>query len=159
MKSIKMFAISFILFITLMLSQVGLAYAQTGLFFNEDGEYVVPADTDNRMFYLVQDEAGNKNVKLKVENGVMKVTFALTGTGYDYLRLGTIEEAAAADPSEYTGYEEIDGKYTYTLEIPELDNELTLAAHAVKSGNWYEHKLIVYSSEERKNEIEKESTH
>lgn len=156
MKSIKMFAISFILFITLMLSQVGLAYAQTGLFFNEDGEYVVPADTDNRMFYLVQDEAGNKNVKLKVENGVMKVTFALTGTGYDYLRLGTIEEAAAADPSEYTGYEEIDGKYTYTLEIPELDNELTLAAHAVKSGNWYEHKLIVYSSEERKNEIEKE---
>lgn len=156
MKSIKMFAISFILFITLMLSQVGLAYAQTDLFSNEDGEYVLPADTDNRMFYLVQDEAGNKNVKLKVENGVMKVTFALTGTGYDYLRLGTIEEAAAADPSEYTGYEEIDGKYTYTLEIPELDNELTLAAHAVKSGNWYEHKLIVYSSEERKNEIEKE---
>ena len=156
MKSIKMFAISFILFITLMLSQVGLAYAQTDLFSNEDGKYVLPADTDNRMFYLVQDEAGNKNVKLKVENGVMKVTFALTGTGYDYLRLGTIEEAAAADPSEYTGYEEIDGKYTYTLEIPELDNELTLAAHAVKSGNWYEHKLIVYSSEERKNEIEKE---
>ena len=156
MKSIKMFAISFILFITLMLSQVGLAYAQTDLFSNEDGEYVLPADTDNRMFYLVQDEAGNKNVKLKVENGVMKVTFALTGTGYDYLRLGTIEEAAATDPSEYTGYEEIDGKYTYTLEIPELDNELTLAAHAVKSGNWYEHKLIVYSSEERKNEIEKE---
>ena len=156
MKSIKMFAISFILFITLMLSQVGLAYAQTGLFFNEDGEYVVPADTDNRMFYLVQDEAGNKNVKLKVENGVMKVTFALTGTGYDYLRLGTAEEAVAADSSEYISYEEIDGKYTYTLEIPELDNELTLAAHAVKSGNWYEHKLIVYSSEERKNEIEKE---
>ena len=156
MKSIKKFAISFILFITLILSQVGLAYAQTDLFSNEDGEYVLPADTDNRMFYLVQDETGNKTVKLKVQDGVMKVTFALTGTGYDYLRLGTAEEAAAADPSEYTGYEEIDGKYTYTLEIPELDNELTLAAHAVKSGNWYEHKLIVYSSEERKNEIEKE---
>ena len=156
MKSIKKFAISFILFITLILSQVGLAYAQTDLFSNEDGEYVLPADTDNRMFYLVQDETGKKNVKLKVENGVMKVTFALTGTGYDYLWLGTAEEAAAADPSEYAEYEEIDGKYTYTLEIPELDNELTLAAHAVKSGNWYEHKLIVYSSEERKNEIEKE---
>ena len=156
MRRIKMFAVSFILFFTLIFSQVGLAYAETGLFFNEDGEYVVPADTDNRMFYLVQDEAGNKNVKLKVENGVMKVTFALTGTGYDYLRLGTAEEAVAADSSEYISYEEIDGKYTYTLEIPELDNELTLAAHAVKSGNWYEHKLIVYSSEERKNEIEKE---
>ena len=156
MKGIKKFAISFILFITLILSQVGLAYAQTDLFSNEDGEYVLPADTDNRMFYLVQDETGNKTVKLKVEKGVMKVTFALTGTGYDYLWLGTAEEAAAADPSEYTGYEEIDGKYTYTLEIPELDKELALAAHAVKSGNWYEHKLIVYSSEERKNEIEKE---
>lgn len=156
MRRIKMFAVSFILFFTLIFSQVGLAYAETGLFFNEDGEYVVPADTDNRMFYLVQDEAGNKNVKLKVENGVMKVTFALTGTGYDYLRLGTAEEAVAADSSEYISYEEIDGKYTYTIEIPELDKELTLAAHAVKSGNWYEHKLIVYSSEEKKNEIEKE---
>ena len=128
MRRIKMFAVSFILFFTLIFSQVGLAYAETGLFFNEDGEYVVPADTDNRMFYLVQDEAGNKNVKLKVENGVMKVTFALTGTGYDYLRLGTAEEAVAADSSEYISYEEIDGKYTYTIEIPELDKELTLAA-------------------------------
>ncbi len=36
MKSIKMFAISFILFITLMLSQVGLAYDKTGQLFNED---------------------------------------------------------------------------------------------------------------------------
>ena len=128
MKGIKMFAISFILFITLILSQVGLAYAQTDLFSNEDGEYVLPADTDNRMFYLVQDETGNKTVKLKVEKGVMKVTFALTGTGYDYLRLGTIEEAAAADPSEYTGYEEIDGKYTYACTAcdfrPDRDRSL-----------------------------------
>ncbi|MGN0719137.1 MAG: hypothetical protein ACI4LQ_04935 [Anaerovoracaceae bacterium] len=167
MKSIQKAAVSFILFFTLIFSQVGFALAETDLFSGTgeettpetvfaDGEYVIPADTDNRMFYLVQDDEGRKNVTLKVENGVMKVTFALTGTGYDFLRLGTVEEAMAADPSEYVQYEERDGKYTYTMEIPDLDLELTVAAHAVKSGNWYEHKMIFYSSEERKAEIEKE---
>lgn len=167
MRSIQKAAVSFILFFTLIFSQVGFALAETDLFSDmgeetateaafADGEYVIPADTDNRMFYLVQDEEGRKNVTLKVENGVMKVTFALTGTGYDYLRLGTVEEAMAADPSEYVKYEEAGGKYTYTMEIPALDQEFTIAAHAVKSGNWYEHKMIFYSSEERKAEIEKE---
>ena len=167
MRSIQKAAVSFILFFTLIFSQVGFALAETDLFSDmgeetatetafADGEYVIPADTDNRMFYLVQDEEGRKNVTLKVENGVMRVTFALTGTGYDYLRLGTVEEAMAADPSAYVKYEEADGKYTYTMEIPALDQEFTVAAHAVKSGNWYEHKMIFYSSEERKAEIEKE---
>ena len=120
MKSIQKAAVSFILFFTLIFSQVGFALAETDLFsdMGEEtatetafaaGEYVIPADTDNRMFYLVQDEEGRKNVTLKVENGVMKVTFALTGTGYDSLRLGTVEEAMAADPSEYVKYEERDG--------------------------------------------------
>lgn len=167
MRSIQKAAVSFILFFTLIFSQVGFALAETDLFSDmgeeaatetafADGEYVIPADTDNRMFYLVQDEEGRKNVTLKVENGVMRVTFALTGTGYDYLRLGTVEEAMAADPSEYVKYEKADGKYTYTMQIPALDQEFTVAAHAVKSGNWYEHKVIFYSSEERKAEIEKE---
>lgn len=165
MRSIQKAAVSFILFFTLIFSQVGFALAETDLFSDTgeetaaeaafaDGEYVIPADTDNRMFYLVQDEEGRKNVKLKVEDGVMKVTFALTGTGYDYIRLGTVEEAMAADPSEYVKYEEAGGKYTYTMEIPALDQEFTIAAHAVKSGNWYEHKVIFYSSEEKKAEME-----
>ena len=82
MKSIQKAAVSFILFFTLIFSQVGFALAETDLFSGTgeettpetvfaDGEYVIPADTDNRMFYLVQDDEGGKNVTLKVENGVM----------------------------------------------------------------------------------------
>ena len=111
----------------------------------EDGTYRVRADTDNRMFYIPVDRNGQRYAILEKKENNLVVTMALTGTGYDYLYSGTTEEAEKADRSEYIGYIQDQGYYTYTFRIPELDKELQLAAHSKNRDMWYQHTVIFKS--------------
>ena len=119
-----------------------------------DGTYSIPAETDQRMFYLVSDEDGKRTARLTVTGGQMTATFSLTGSGYDKLYMGKAEDAPNAEAALLSAYTVVDGKYTFTVPVSALDQPLDIAAHAVKSDNWYQHTISFYSSEKAKEELE-----
>lgn len=121
-----------------------------------DGTYTIPAETDQRMFYIVSDEGSGRTAVLTVKDGQMTATFSLTGTGYDKAYMGKVEDVTDADASQISGYTVQNGYYTYTVSVSALDQQLEIAMHAVKSGKWFQHTIIFYSSKEAKEKIEKE---
>ena len=116
-----------------------------------DGIYSVEATTNAAMFKVV-------GVKLTAKNGKMTAVITLSGSGYDYLYMGTGKDAAA----ESGAWIASTGKVDYTLdgetktgmqfEIPveALDQEFAVAAHAVKSGKWYDRAITIASSSLKK---------
>lgn len=121
-----------------------------------DGTYTIPAETDQRMFYIVSDEGSGRTAVLTVKDGQMTAAFSLTGTGYDKAYMGKVEDVTDADASQISGYTVQNGYYTYTVSVSALDQQLEIAMHAVKSGKWFQHTIIFYSSKEAKEKIEKE---
>ncbi len=121
-----------------------------------DGTYTIPAETDQRMFYIVSDDSNGRTASLTVKDGQMTAAFSLTGSGYDKAYMGKAEDAASADVSKISGYTVQNGYYTYTVPVSALDQQLEIAMHAVKSGKWFQHTIIFYSSKEAKERIEKE---
>ena len=121
-----------------------------------DGTYTIPAETDQRMFYIVSDEGSGRTAVLTVKDGQMTAAFSLTGTGYDKAYMGKVEDVTDADASQISGYTVQNGYYTYTVSVSALDRKLEIAMHAVKSGKWFQHTIIFYSSKEAKERIEKE---
>lgn len=76
---------------------------------------------------------------LTSKNGKMTAVLTLSGTGYDYLCLGTKEEAAAADSSTWVPYvADANGKYTYEIPVEALDNGIAVAAFSHKNQIWYD---------------------
>ena len=75
----------------------------------------------------------------------MLVNFAavltLSGTGYDKLFVGTKAEAEKAADGFIDFVEDAEGKYTFTVSVPALDEPVAYAAHASKSGEWYDRGL------------------
>ena len=116
-----------------------------------DGIYSAEATTNAAMFKVV-------GVKLTAKNGKMTAVITLSGSGYDYLYMGTGKDAAA----ESGAWIASTGKVDYTLdgetktgmqfEIPveALDQEFAVAAHAVKSGKWYDRAITIASSSLKK---------
>lgn len=121
-----------------------------------DGLYTIPAETDQRMFYIVSDDSNGRTAVLTVKDGQMTAAFSLTGTGYDKAYMGKVEDVTDADASQISGYTVQNGYYTYTVSVSALDRKLEIAMHAVKSGKWFQHTIIFYSSKEAKEKIEKE---
>lgn len=116
-----------------------------------DGIYEATAETGAAMFKVVK-------VKLTAKDGKMTALITLSGVGYNYLYLGTAADAAA-DKSAWIASK---GKGEYTLngetktglqfEIPveALDQGLAVAAHAVKSGKWFDRTITIASSSLKK---------
>ena len=116
-----------------------------------DGIYEATAETGAAMFKVVK-------VKLTAKDGKMTALITLSGAGYNYLYLGTSADAAA-DKSAWIASK---GKGEYTLngetktglqfEIPveALDQGLAVAAHAVKSGKWFDRTITIASSSLKK---------
>ena len=59
----------------------------------KDGTYKVKATTDRRMFYLYPKEKNPATVVLVKKNGKMTATITLTGSGYDYVYMGSYKNA------------------------------------------------------------------
>ena len=106
-----------LLALTLTISQVVCAFAetaaQTDAIAFADGTYTVPADTDQRMFYIVSDDSNGRTASLTVKDGQMTAAFSLTGSGYDKAYMGKAEDAASADVSKISGYTVQDGALRY----------------------------------------------
>lgn len=100
-----------------------------------DGTYSIEVETGAAMFKVV-------DCKLTVKNGLMSAVITLSGTGYDYLYMGTGADAEKADCKSWVPYVvDANGKYTYTIPVEALDKEIAVASHSIKKNQWYARTL------------------
>ena len=105
-----------------------------------DGSYQVDVDTGNKMFKVT-------NCILTSEKGKMYAVITLSGTGYDYLYIGSAADAAGAAAKDYISYVADEaGKYTYKVPVESLDKGIAVAAHSIKNDKWYDRTLIFSSA-------------
>lgn len=105
-----------------------------------DGNYQVDVDTGNKMFKVT-------NCILTSEKGKMYAVITLSGTGYDYLYMGSAADAAEAAAKDYISYvADETGKYTYKVPVESLDKGIAVAAHSIKNDKWYDRTLIFSSA-------------
>ena len=102
----------------------------------EDGVYTIDVTSSSSMFRVVACE-------LTVKGGEMTAVLTLSGTGYTKMFVGTAAEAekAAGDFIDYV--ENAEGKYTFTIPVEALDEELSYAALGTK---WYDRTLTFESA-------------
>ena len=105
-----------------------------------DGNYQVDVETGNKMFKVT-------NCILTSEKGKMYAVITLSGTGYDYLYMGTAADAAKATAKDYITYVVNEaGQYTYKIPVKSLDKGIAVAAHSIKNDKWYDRTLTFSSS-------------
>ena len=105
-----------------------------------DGNYQVDVETGNKMFKVT-------NCILTSEKGKMYAVITLSGTGYDYLYMGTAADAAKATAKDYIPYVVNEaGQYTYKIPVKSLDKGIAVAAHSIKNDKWYDRTLTFLSS-------------
>ena len=102
-----------------------------------DGTYDILVETDTQMFNIV-------DCQLTVEDGKMNVVITLSSDGYQWVYMGTGEEAAAADSSEYIEYvEDENGRYTYDIgEVPSLNTVVKCCCFSKRRQQWYDHDIV-----------------
>ena len=112
-----------------------------GIVVPADGIYKVNNVTSSSSMFNVID------CKLTVKNGKMSAVLTLSGTGYDYLYMGTGAKAAETDKSAWIPYVvDKEGKYTYTVPIETLDKKIAVAAFSHNRQQWYDRMLTFDSN-------------
>lgn len=105
-----------------------------------DGSYKVNVTSSSSMFKVM-------DCILTSKNGEMTAKITLSGTGYDYLYVGTSAEAALADKSKWIPYVvDKNGMYTYTIPVSLLDTGISVAAFSHKNQVWYDRTLTFASA-------------
>ena len=117
-----------------------------------DGVYTTTAETGTTMFRVVE-------IILTVKNGKMSAEITLSGTGYDYLYMGTAAEAAGNE-SQWIGCKDEQKSYiengeektgrSYIIPISTLNTPLAMASHSVKRDRWYDRSITVSSNNLKK---------
>ena len=115
-----------------------------------DGSYKVNVTSSSSMFKVT-------NCVLISKNGNMTAKITLSGTGYDYLYVGTSVEAALADSSKWINYVEENGMYTYTIPVSLLDTGISVAAFSHRKQLWYD-RTLTFASAGMKNLDSNDST-
>ena len=117
-----------------------------------DGVYTTTTSTGAEMFRVVE-------TILTVKNGKMSAEITLSGTGYDYLYMGTAAEAAGNE-SQWIGFKDEEKSYiengeektgrSYIIPISTLDTPIAMASHSVKRDRWYGRSITVSSKNLKK---------
>ena len=101
---------------------------------------------EGRMFNII-------DCKLTVKDGNMTAVLTLHGTGYDYVYMGTAEDANKADSSSWIPYvANADGQYTYTVPVSALDTKISVAARSARYAAegaeqpWYDRGIVFHSA-------------
>jgi hypothetical protein len=101
----------------------------------KDGTYDVTVDSSSSMFNITSCE-------LTVADGKMSAVMTMGGTGYLYLYMGTGEEAAKADESEFISFvENENGEHTFEIPVEALDAGIDCAAFSKRKEMWYDRVL------------------
>ena len=101
-----------------------------------DGTYTIEVSSSSSMFRVV-------NCELTVADGKMTAVLTLSGTGYTKMFVGTAAEADKAADGFIDFVENAEGKYTFTVPVEALDQELSYAALGTK---WYDRTLVFQSA-------------
>ena len=102
----------------------------------KDGTYDVTVKSSSSMFNITACE-------LTVRDGEMTAVMHMGGTGYLYVYMGTGEEAAAADETDYIPFtEEADGTHSFTVPVKALDEGIDCAAFSKKKEKWYDRTIL-----------------
>ena len=105
-----------------------------------NGTYSIEVTSSSSMFKIV-------DCQLTVSDGTMSAVMTLSGTGYEKLFMGTGEEAESApDDSCIFFVENAEGKYTYTVTVEALDNNIDCAAWSIKKQKWYDRTIVFESA-------------
>lgn len=118
-----------------------------------DGVYTTTAETGTMMFRVVE-------IIITVKNGKMSAEITLSGTGYDYLYMGTAAEAAAVQENQWIKCNNSSKPYvekgenktgrTYTIPISSLDTPIVMASHSERYKKWYDRSITVSSNNLKK---------
>lgn len=103
----------------------------------DTGKYVVDVDAASAsgMFRVV-------NCVLTSVGGNMQADITLSGTGYNYLYVGTAKDAEKASKDQLIAPKEIvEGKCVFTVPVESMNTGIQIAAHGEKSDNWYDRTL------------------
>lgn len=102
----------------------------------KDGVYSIEVDSSSSMFRIV-------DAVLTVEQGTMNAVITLGGTGYLKLYMGTGEQAVTVSESEYASFVEDDqGRYTYSVPVAALNQELECTGFSKRKEKWYDHQIL-----------------
>ena len=102
----------------------------------KDGTYSVAVKSSSKMFDITACE-------LTVESGKMTATMHMGGKGYLYVYMGTGEQAAAADETDYIPFtEQADGTHSFTVPVDALDEGIDCAAFSKKKEKWYDRTIL-----------------
>jgi sirohydrochlorin cobaltochelatase len=101
----------------------------------KDGVYDVVVNSSSSMFNIT-------SCKLTVADSKMSAVMTMGGTGYLYLYMGTGEEAAKADESEFISFvENENGEHTFEIPVEALDAGIDCAAFSKRKEMWYDRVL------------------
>ena len=101
----------------------------------KDGEYDINVDSSSSMFKITE-------CKLTVADGKMTAKMTMSGSGYEYLFMGTGEAAEKAAESDYINADESGDAVTFTVPVEALDKEIDCAAFSKRKEQWYDRKLV-----------------
>ncbi|WP_147567543.1 hypothetical protein [Dorea formicigenerans] len=106
----------------------------------DGASYKVTAETGADMFKVVDCTL------VSTKDKEMEAVITLSRQGYDYLYMGRAEEAAKADKNSWIPFNEVNGKYTYTIPVKALNTGIEVASHSKKNNKWYD-CTITFKSE------------
>lgn len=106
----------------------------------DGASYKVTAETGADMFKVVDC------ILVSTKDKGMEAVITLSRQGYDYLYMGRAEEAAKADKNNWIPFNEVNGKYTYTIPVKALNTGIEVASHSKKYNKWYD-RTITFKSE------------
>ncbi len=122
-------------------SKTVIKYGMTPIYGRDinDGNYDVEAESSSSFFRITK-------AKLAVKGGKMTVRMTLSSTSYEYIYLGTPEEAAAAPLEQYIAPKDHEGESTFEFRLSALNKELDCAAFSKKKKQWYPRTILFDAS-------------
>lgn len=103
--------------------------------FIKDGTYEIEVKSTSSFFRV-------HSCELIVEGNEMKAKLTMETYSYPLLYMGTSEEAAAAEATDYIEYEDIDDWYVFTVPVKALNCEIDCASFSKKKKKWYNRKIL-----------------
>ena len=97
----------------------------------KNGTYSIEVDTNSAMFKFI-------DCKLNVDDSTMTAVVTMSGSGFDMVYWGTLEQAQADENNAYNPVPD-DGRNVYTIPLAALDRKLGCAGRGDRSGVWYDH--------------------
>ena len=103
-----------------------------------DGSYEIQVNSSSPFFRI-------EKAVLNVKDGKMDATMTMSSYSYDYIYMGTAEDAAQAEFSDYIKYKKQSGYYTFSIEVPYLNHKFNCAAFSNRKQKWY-NRFIVFDA-------------